>query len=171
MARTSSLTCSTPPSSMSACLRASGCESPCFIFSWVSSSTADFSSSSSACSIARLQKVSEETGNSAWHDASYPNSGGFDRRCHDLDDLTPIPFLGPELCAAGGSQAVVLGPAIVFRGAPFGLDPTLLFHAVQSRKERAKTHLKGTGTNLRDPSRHTDSMQWFQCQRFQDQQA
>jgi len=99
------------------------------------------------------------------------NSGGFDRRRHDLDDLTPIPRLGPELRAAGGSQAAVLGPAIVFRGAPFGLDPTLLFHAVQSGKERAKTHSKGTGSNLCDASGHTDSMQWFQCQRFQDQEV
>jgi hypothetical protein len=69
------------------------------------------------------------------------------------------------------SQAVVLGPAIVFRGAPFGLDPTLLFHAVQGGKERAKTHSEGTGSNLCDASGHADSMQWFQCQRFQDQEV
>src|SRR5207249_7086513 len=105
-----------------------------------------------------------------WHDASHPKSGGFDRRRHDLNHLAPIPFLGPELCPTGGSQAVVLGPAIVFRGAPFGFDPTLLFHAVQSGKERAKTHSKGTGSNLCDASGHTDSMQWFQCQRFRSEE-
>src|SRR5438445_12191252 len=118
-----------------------------------------------------MKKFPEELGSMTEHDASYTNSGGLDSPRHDLDHLTPIPFLDPELCAIGGSQTVVPGPAIVFRGAPFGLDPTLLFHAVQSRKERAKTHSKGTGTNLRDPSGHTDSMQWFQCQRFQDQQV
>src|SRR5205823_398105 len=76
------------------------------------------------------QKVSEETGNSAWHDASHPNSGGSYRRCHDLDHLVPIPLLGPELYAAGGSQAVVLGTTVgTIEGVP---------HATGSRLNDAR---------------------------------
>src|SRR6516165_2571867 len=171
IARTSSLTCSMPPNSMSACCRASRCESPSFIFVSVNSSTEEFNSSSKACSTMFLRRRfrNRETIRPGMIPPS--DSSGFHRRRHDLDYLVPIPFLGLELCSSRGRQPVVFGSAVIFRGAPLGFHPSLLFHAMQRREKRAKTHLERSPSDLRNATRDADPVQGFQRQRFQNQQV
>src|SRR5690348_17526917 len=54
-----------------------------------------------------------------------------------LDEFVEVFGFGVELFAAFWGKAIEAGAAIVFRGAPFGLEPAFDQHAVQRGIERA----------------------------------
>src|SRR4051812_43258846 len=82
-----------------------------------------------------------------------------------------LPLLGfsRECFAAFGCEAVVLGAAIVFSGAPFGFDVTGAFHAAECREERAGIDAEDAAADLLDTKSHSVAVHGLEGESFQDQ--
>src|SRR5690348_11523242 len=74
------------------------------------------------------------------------------RTCQRLRDCqrNPAPAfrLAFQLPASHFGNAIVLGPAVVFRFPPRGCNPTFFLHAVQRGKQRTGFHLKRSAGDL-----------------------
>src|SRR5580704_6696666 len=126
-----SFTCSIPPISITASRRATDCESPCSIFSCVRASSVERSSSSRACSIARLRKRFRNKLRIRLAMIPPLDSSGLNGGRHDLHHLVPLPLFILELSAPRRSQPIIFCAAVVVGRAPLGFYPAFFLHAVQ----------------------------------------
>ncbi len=67
-----------------------------------------------------------------------------------LREALPVVFFCGELLTARGSQAIVASAAIVFRHAPLGADPAVLFHAMEGGVEGTFLDAEDVFGNLLD---------------------
>lgn len=84
-------------------------------------------------------------------------------------DARPAFGLRVELAAAGGGEFVVFGAPVVFGFAPAGGEPALLFHAMESGKERAGFDLKGAAGDLFDATGDGEAVKLGQGQGLEDE--
>ena len=83
----------------------------------------------------------------------------------------PVGLFALELFASGARERIVPGATIVLAGAPLGLNPALLFEAVESGVERALLDLEDVAGNLLDALGDPPSMHGFEGNGFQDEQV
>src|SRR6266704_5098677 len=86
-------------------------------------------------------------------------------------NAAPSPSFDFELLPSGLGQPVVFSAAVVFGVFPEGRNPTLVFHSVQSGKERARLNIKRAPCNLLDSARDSQAVHLASDKRLQDQQV
>src|SRR5262245_20469349 len=148
--RTFSLTCSLPPSSISAARRASAGSRPSLIFCSISISRyASISSVSSRSLRALRNRLRQRLDRRASSGMIFLLRRLKRLRDGQRDALPGFGF-GFERALSSFGQAVILCPAVVLGLPPGGSEPPRLFHAVQRRKKRAGFDLENSLCDLRN---------------------
>src|SRR5919205_36702 len=168
---TLSLTCSIPPSSISAARRA--CSGPSPAATLASTSSSRYASSSSARSrstrsrSSRLRRRLSSRGTSG----IVNNLSGLEGARDGHRNPPPVLGLGVELAPPGLGEPVVLGAAVVLRLAPGRLQPARLLHPVQGREEGAGLDDECPLRELFDAARDAQPVQRAEGQRLQHQEV
>src|SRR4051794_2468726 len=154
-ARTSSFTCSTPPTCILAVRRASSSFIPCFIFFSVRSSTYEPTSSLRSRSI-RCLRIVLRIRLPLLERRLIRGSGRSESAPDGYRDSLPVFRLRLELTAPGPGEAVEFCPPIVFGFAPLGFQPARFLHPVEGWKEGARFYVESSLGDLVDPRGNTE---------------
>src|SRR5215471_14146658 len=164
VSRRRSLYCSAPPNSMRARRRASPGERPERTRSAARASR--WKASSSCISRSRRRRSTSFRSQLGMSDLL---GGGREGSGHGVDQLAPGLGLLAQALAAGGSEAVKLGAAVVFRGSPFGREQPLEFEAVESGIECALLDLERAAGDLADAQEDAVAVESAEGDGFEDQ--
>src|SRR2546423_2552750 len=168
--RTSSFTCSTPPTSSIAARRASRSFIPCFIFFSVRRSAYEPNSSLRSRSIRCLRIVLRIRLPPL--EKRLIRRSRRSQRAADRDrDTLPVFGFGLELPAARAGQAVILRAPIVFGFAPLRFEPTRFLHSVQGGEERARLYVESALGDLIDAGGDAQAVERLRRERLEHQQV
>jgi hypothetical protein len=117
-----------------------------------------------------VQNVAEETREARGPSHCLASGSGGDGGGDGPGDELPARRFRVEVAAARLGELVELRPAVVFRLAPLGLQPALLFEAVERGKERTGLDVEGAAGDLRDSARDAKAVIGAQRKRAQNQQ-
>src|SRR5215212_9403857 len=132
---TLSLTWSIPPNCIRAARLASSGLSPSAAFASTTISRYESNSSAKSRSTRSLRRRLRRRLFSRGRSGIVTTLGGLERARDGHGNPPPVLRLGVELAPPGLGEPVVLGPTVVLRLAPGGLQPAGLLHPVQGREE------------------------------------
>src|SRR3984957_3506483 len=171
VSRQSSLTCSTPPNSRIAARRASCGVIPAARFSSTWRSMWNRSSVPSSCSTAFLRNRERTKFAIFWTRRMARSSlNGLQDEPNRRRESFPVGLFGFEIFLSGARQGIIFRAAIVFRLAPFRLNPSLLFEPMQSGVKCALIHLQNVVRNAANALRNGPTVHGLEGDRLKDEQ-
>ena len=105
-----------------------------------------------------------EAGEWSRHDQLEPRAAAM-----AMADAAPFGGFDRELLSAGRGELVELCFAVVVRGAPGGVEPAFLFHAMEGGEEGAGLDDEGAGGDLGDAVGDAEAVQRLEAERFENE--